>query len=204
METFRGDADVRSRPARASRYSTFVSKFGKDGSPNAYPYSEQSDQNSGLHGVQQGGVGVTLMAPEEIPVKHAIAQEFGVFNKLYTAVPSASSPNHLFTQSGTSCGMTANALYDDCGGPNATFPQDTIYDNLRRHGVDFGLFMNSTCGLDGSPCHGEAQDDPDSASAISTPDVAMEGVRAPGRNQRPVASRRLLRAPRTIRVVAAA
>jgi hypothetical protein len=36
--------------------------------------------------------------------------------------------------------------------------------------------MNSTCGLDGKPCHGEDQHNPDSASAINTPDVAMEGV----------------------------
>jgi hypothetical protein len=33
----------------------------------------------------------------------------GVFNKLYTAVPSASSPNHLFTQSATSCGMQVSS-----------------------------------------------------------------------------------------------
>jgi len=36
--------------------------------------------------------------------------------------------------------------------------------------------MNSTCGLDGKPCHGEDPITPDSPSAISTPDVAMEGV----------------------------
>ena len=36
--------------------------------------------------------------------------------------------------------------------------------------------MNSTCGLDGKPCHGEDPITDDSPSAISTPDVAMEGV----------------------------
>ena len=44
-----------------------------------------------------------------------------------------------------------------CGaglGPNVTFPQMTIYDSLRLHNVSFGLYMNSTCGLDGKPCHG--------------------------------------------------
>ena len=46
--------------------------------------------------------------------KKAIAENFGVFNKMYTAVPSASSPNHLFTQSATSCGMQHNGLYNDC------------------------------------------------------------------------------------------
>ena len=115
-------------------------------------------------------------APEQVPVKAAVARAFGVFNKLYTAVPGPSSPNHLFTQSATSCGMQRNGLYDDCGGKNVSFPQKTIYDSLREHNVTFGAFMNSTCGLDGKPCHGEDPITDDSPSAISTPDVAMEGV----------------------------
>ena len=158
-------------------YATFDGKFGPGGDPHAYPYGPQSDANSGLHGATTGGVATTLFSPEQIPVKRAVAAEFGVFNRLYTAVPSASSPNHLFTQSGTSCGMTTNTLYDSCGGNTSWFPQDTIYDRLRDHNISFGLFINSTCGLNGQdPCHGENQDDPNSASAISTPDVAMEGV----------------------------
>lgn len=56
------------------------------------------------------------------------------------------------------------------------FPQPTIWDSLKLHNVSFGLYMNSTCGLDGQPCHGEDPHNPDSASAISTPDVAMSGV----------------------------
>ena len=31
-------------------------------------------------------------------VKAALAKEFGVFNKFFSSVPSASTPNHLFTQ----------------------------------------------------------------------------------------------------------
>ena len=158
-------------------YDTFAGKFPAiGGSPHKYPYSAQDDKYSALHGASAGGTAVTMFTPEQIPVKHAIAKEFGVFNKLYTAVPSASSPNHLFTQSATSCGMQTNTLYDKCGGKKVTFPQRTIYDSLRAHNVSFGLYMNSTCGLDGKPCHGESQHDPDSASAINTPDVAMEGV----------------------------
>ena len=177
----------------------------------------------------------------QVPVKAAIAHNFGVFNKLYCAVASASSPNRaptrgssprpadrrvicrlltrpprgtdLFTQSATSCGMQSNALYNNCGGKSVSFPQKTIYDSLREHNVrraggtaaaalatpsprparspalarllpppspavqvSFTMFMNSTCGLDGKPCHGEDPITPDSPSAISTPDVAMEGV----------------------------
>ena len=37
-------------------------------------------------------------------------------------------------------------------------------------------FLNSTCGLDGQPCHGEDPITTDSPSAIDTPDVALEGV----------------------------
>ena len=55
----------------------------------------------------------------------------------------------------TYCGMQGNALYNDCGGERVSFPQRTIYDAMREHNVSFGMFLNSTCGLDGKPCHGE-------------------------------------------------
>eukprot|EP00930_Biecheleria_cincta_P100062 TRINITY_DN91677_c0_g1_i1.p1 TRINITY_DN91677_c0_g1~~TRINITY_DN91677_c0_g1_i1.p1 ORF type:complete len:610 (-),score=110.75 TRINITY_DN91677_c0_g1_i1:521-2080(-) len=162
--------------AGGPNYDTFAGKFARDGQPHTHPYSTQDDKYSGLHGASEGGTAVTMFAPEQIPVKASLAQHFGVFNKLYTAVPSASSPNHLFTQSGTSCGMQSNVLYKQCGGKGVYFPQPTIYDSMRLHNVSFGLYMNSTCGLDGKPCHGEDPTDPDSGSAISTPDVAMIGV----------------------------
>ena len=76
----------------------------------------------------------------------------------------------------TYCGMQGNALYNDCGGERVSFPQKTIYDAMREHNVSFGMFLNSTCGLDSKPCHGEHPITPDSPSAINTPDVAMEGV----------------------------
>lgn len=157
-------------------YATFNGKFAKDGNPHRYPYSQQSDGYSAWWGAAENGTAVTMFAPEQVPVKAAIAQNFGVFNKLFTAVPSASSPNHLFTQSATSCGMTSNVLWKQCGGNGTYFPQPTIYDSLRLHNVSFSFFMNSTCGLDGKPCHGEDPHDPDAGSAISTPDVAMIGV----------------------------
>ena len=161
----------------APGYDTFASKFPLNGSnPHSYPYSEQDDRYSAPRGARSGSTSVQMFAPEQIPVKAALAKEFGVFNRLYTAVPSASSPNHLFAQSATSCGMTANVLYDDCGGSTVTFPQKTIFDSLKSHGVSFGFYLNSTCGTDENPCHGEDPHNPDSASAINTPDVAMEGV----------------------------
>lgn len=159
-------------------YDTYASKFGKDGrqNPDSYPYSQQEDNFSALNGASENGTAVTMFGPEQIPVKASLAHEFGVFNRLFTATPTASSPNHLFTQSATSCGMTSNVLYPDCGGNGTYFPQPTIYDSLRLHNVSFSLFMNSTCGIDGKPCHGEDPHDPDAGSAISSPDVAMIGV----------------------------
>ena len=147
-----------------------------------YPYGgpgAQDDKYSYVHGLEAGddATAARMYAPEQLPIKWALAKAFGVFNKLFTAVPGPSNPNHLFTQSGTSCGMKDNKLYDDCGGPTKTFPQMTIYDNLRMHNVSFAMYMNSTCGLDGHPaCHGEDPITTDSPSAINTPDVAMEGV----------------------------
>lgn len=154
-----------------SGYDTFASKFGGNGSnPNRYPYSAQHDQNSALHGA--AGTAVQLFAPDQLPIKSALAREFGVFNKLYTAVPAASNPNHLFIQSATSCGLTSNGLYNDCGGKTVTFPQRTIYDNMADHNVSFGWFMNTTCGLDGHQCTGPQHPQ----FSIPAPDVAMQGV----------------------------
>ena len=65
-----------------------------------------------------------------------------------------------------------------------SFPQKTIYDSLRLHNVSFSFFLNSTCGLDGTPCEGEDPITEDSASAISTPDVAMMGAFARARVRR--------------------
>ena len=97
-------------------YDTFQGKFDPvHGQPHLYPYSPQSDDFSASHGVSATGqTAVAMFGPEQVPVKKAIAENFGVFNKMYTAVPSASSPNHLFTQSATSCGMQHNGLYNDC------------------------------------------------------------------------------------------
>ena len=76
-------------------------------------------------GSATGETSVKMFSPEQVPIKAALAKQFGVFNKLFTAVASASSPNHLFTQSATSCGMQHNGLYNDCLGPTVTSPHPT-------------------------------------------------------------------------------
>ena len=68
-----------------SGYDTFAPKFGGRGSnPNRYPYSEQQDLNSALHGAT--GTAIRLFSPQQLPIKSALSREFGVFNKLYTCV----------------------------------------------------------------------------------------------------------------------
>eukprot|EP01062_Namystynia_karyoxenos_P007990 TRINITY_DN12818_c0_g1_i2.p1 TRINITY_DN12818_c0_g1~~TRINITY_DN12818_c0_g1_i2.p1 ORF type:complete len:503 (+),score=164.62 TRINITY_DN12818_c0_g1_i2:160-1668(+) len=155
-------------------YDTFEPKFAPGANYSNYPYGEQGDKYSYSHGAH--GNAIKMFAPSQLPIKATLAKEFGIFNKMYCAVSSASTPNHLFAQSATSCGIHDNILYNDCGGSTYTFPQFTIYDSLRLHNVSFKLYMNSTCGLDGKPCHGEDPHDPDSGSAINSPDVAMSGV----------------------------
>ena len=76
-------------------YTTWTPGFGvgKDINPNLYPYSPQSDANVAADGVGPEGWAIQMFSPEQIPVKAAIAKEFGVFNKFFSAVPAASTPN---------------------------------------------------------------------------------------------------------------
>ena len=123
--------------AKGPGYDLFESKFQDGSNAVMYPYGHQDDKYSFAHGAVNG-TATELFAPEQIPIKSAVAENFGIFNKLYTAVPSASTPNHLFVQSATSCGIKDNILYSECGGPTDTFPQFTIYDNMYANNVTFG------------------------------------------------------------------
>lgn len=114
-------------------YDTWASKFAANGNPDTYPYSPQSDLHSYANGADSEAI--QMFSPEQLPVKAAIAKHFGVFNRLHSAVPSMSTPNHLMTQSATSCGIADNLVYSQCGGNTSTFPQTTIYDSLHLSNV---------------------------------------------------------------------
>ena len=67
-------------------YDTWAGKFaagcGVDSptascNPNLYPYSEQSDDFSVANGAAKDTTAVKMFSPEQIPVKAAIAKEFG-------------------------------------------------------------------------------------------------------------------------------
>ena len=66
-------------------YDKFTSKFSPLGEVKAsfYPYGEQDDKYSYLHGLEagSGATAVRMYAPSQIPVKAALARSFGVFNK---------------------------------------------------------------------------------------------------------------------------
>jgi hypothetical protein len=104
-------------------YDLWAPKF-KPGAKNVgtYPYDEQSDRWA--YGRGAHGECIKMFSGEQLPVKKAVAENFGIFNHLFTAVPSASYPNHQFTQSGTSCGVMDNVVdWSQCGGTQRTFPQ---------------------------------------------------------------------------------
>lgn len=123
--------------------SLWSQKFAKDGNPSTYPYSPQSDDNSYLQGAH--GNAIEMFSKEQLPVKTAMAGAFGTFNKLFSSVPSASSPNHLFSQSATSCGVMTNVNYGGCN-PDAvvTFPQLTVYDSMLLHNKSIAFYINLT------------------------------------------------------------
>jgi hypothetical protein len=171
-------------------YSAWGGKFagaGSQGHPNRsravndshFPYSHQSDQFSYRNGAS--GDAIRMFAPGQLPVKSALAREFGVFNKLFSSVPSFSIPNHMFMQSATSCGTADNIMWSQCGGPNETFPQMTIYDALHLANKSFGFYINSTmptaCKNYPKTCnHGRHIPDEPVLGDANYPDVSMDGV----------------------------
>ena len=100
----------------------------------------QSNQGHPLNGTCDKSAAMHMFSGEQLPIKKKMTEAFGVFNKFYSSVPSASIPNHMYTQSATSCGLHDNIGYNSCGGPAASwgFPQLTIYDSLSLHNLSFG------------------------------------------------------------------
>eukprot|EP01050_Picozoa_sp_SAG11_P030598 SAG11_NODE_9126_length_940_cov_1.127229_2_plen_149_part_00 len=129
-----------------------------------------------------------MFSPEQLPVKTAMAKAFGAFNKLFSAVPSASSPNHLFSQSATSCGVMTNVNYAKCNpAGTTTFPQLTVYDSMLLHNHSIKFYINLTetqfWNDDGDKGHDKRTAPCSDAAAGSGimggsefPDVCMDGI----------------------------
>ena len=95
----------------------------------------------------------------QLPVKHAISQNFAIMNKMFTSVPGPSWPNHNFAQSATSCGTSSNVMYNACGGKTTQFPQMTIYDSLKLANVPFAIFVNDvSTAAPSAPCSAGSED----------------------------------------------
>jgi phospholipase C len=121
---------------------------GFDGIPSNSTAAKDNETGCGTaQHVCTHGVGPhTKFSASQLPVKAAIAEHYGVHNRMFTAFPGSSWPNHLFAQSATSCGISANVMYNKCGGTVPQFPQMTIYDSLALADVPFGIYVNMTCG----------------------------------------------------------
>jgi hypothetical protein len=115
--------------------------FPKGVDSSTYPYPPQSVANAAAKGADDDAVEV--FAPEQLPIKTRLGQTYGVFNKLYTASPTASWPNHMLTQSGTSCGLTVTGRnFDQGGGPTKTYPQFTICKSNPCDALCLRIFLN--------------------------------------------------------------
>lgn len=109
-----------------------------------YPYDKQYSTD---YAYQRGakGVAIDMFSGDQLPVKREILKQFAIFNNFYTAVPSASYPNHQFSQTATSCGVDENIIdYTQCGGNQTLFPQRSIFDALDDNGNDFAIYYNDT------------------------------------------------------------
>ncbi len=119
-------------------YDLFAGKFAKGNNAATYPYAPQSNDHAYANGARDQAI--MMFNGSQLPIKRALSEHFGLFNKLYTAVPTCSMPNHMFTQSATSCGVNENEVYDQCGGELPLFPQKTIYDSMVQNNKTIALF----------------------------------------------------------------
>ena len=80
-----------------------------------YPYGDEGNTWDYANGAKSEAI--EMFSGDQLPIKKAVSENFAVFNKYFTSTPTASTPNHLYSQSCTSCGLTANELYSSCSGP---------------------------------------------------------------------------------------
>ncbi|RUP31338.1 phosphoesterase [Jimgerdemannia flammicorona] len=69
--------------------------------------------------------------PADIPVTHALAQNFAIIDHWYASVPGSTQPNRLFAHAATSHGETTTTA----GNYLAGYPQKTIFNSLDDAGI---------------------------------------------------------------------
>ena len=159
--------------ASAPGFSFFSPFFAKGANTHTAPYSPQSSQNA-----VAGGDAIQMFSKEQLPIKATLANSYGVFNRLFASVPGASMPNHLFSQSATSCGLMSNVHGgwngSTCGGNRHGFPQRTIYDSLAESNRTFKSYINLTEVTYWSG--GQSTGSLSGFDGINFPDTMMDGV----------------------------
>ena len=85
-----------------------------------------------------------------LPVSTALASEFAVFDRWYTAFPGPSWPNHMFSYSATAAGNTNTGDGYLCQ-KDRPYPQRTIFDALLDAGHEYVRIYNDSslllCGI---------------------------------------------------------
>jgi phospholipase C len=157
----------------APGFSFFDPFFERGTNVGKYPYAPQS-----LAHARAGGDAIEMFSAGQLPVKAAVAHEYGVFNQLFASVPAASMPNHLFAQSATSCGLMSNVAGgwngSTCGGTSHGFPQRTIYDSLADANKTFKQYINLTNVHEWTG--GQSTGSFSGFDGINFPDTMMDGV----------------------------
>eukprot|EP01062_Namystynia_karyoxenos_P030711 TRINITY_DN22891_c0_g1_i1.p1 TRINITY_DN22891_c0_g1~~TRINITY_DN22891_c0_g1_i1.p1 ORF type:complete len:501 (+),score=103.78 TRINITY_DN22891_c0_g1_i1:105-1607(+) len=100
---------------------------------------------SGRHGDKAGFV-MAGFSPERLPVTMTLAEEFAVFDRWYSAHAGPSTPNHLFTLTGTSAGTTETGTGYNCKGHSSLFPQKTIFESLAEGNQTWKMIYNDSRG----------------------------------------------------------
>jgi phospholipase C len=77
-------------------YDTFAGHFKPGSNAKKFPYAQQSDEYSYANGASGGSI--QMFSSAQLPVKTAISEHYGVFNKLFCATPTSSTPNHVRKQ----------------------------------------------------------------------------------------------------------
>ena len=78
-----------------------------------------------------------------LPISTALASEFAVFDRWYTAFPGPSWPNHMFSYSATAAGNTNTGDGYLCQ-KDRPYPQRTIFDALRDAGHEYVRIYNDS------------------------------------------------------------
>lgn len=78
-----------------------------------------------------------------LPVSAALAAEYAVFDRWYTAFPGPSWPNHMMSYSATANGGTNTGDGYHCK-KGAKYPQRTIFDNLLDAGLEYTRIYNDS------------------------------------------------------------